>query len=613
MKSLAPIAALFASWLLYTAYSLPHLFLGPIGTHGWRQAIATSVARVYAQGQPFLYPRAEGCGNEPGIFMGMEFPLYAWLMGKLGGERGIDFVGRVMGILSALAQMLGIVGIVRHLFQRWAEPYRTLTALAAGCFIAFSPLYRFYGISFVPDVHAHALTLLAIGLMTGAIIPRDRPLPLTWPRFAVAAALIVIGCLTKLIAGPHCVLAGLVLLERARPTEDLRGFFRPKPIVMGALLVLAVGLSAYLWYVRWNRVLKGGGCELVWLPEKPDETWKTMTYTDPEWIFRMKKWGREDLLGAVWPLCILGIPLAITAGVRGLVFWLWTLTCAAGYIQLGWHTKQHDYDFLLVLPFFAIGFGTCVGLAARLVGWLASLKKIELPAKARPYAVPGLLAVILLPLSPYAHRQSRRHFYEQSGETETAAAIDKVLPAGEPIHYFGGKNDPRVPYFASRHAWGTELWFYCQQKDVKYDCALMVDTKENLAPCLERGPSVAWADRSLVCGITHPEAPLAAPRLLETIARSIHHPKDVAIPGVGRFLGSDEISREGRRFVDLYFVPETNAPPLDLTLAGKHLDLRPAPAKWLKGTIMVARAEVAGDGSLALEAGGANVPVEFSR
>jgi hypothetical protein len=122
---------------------------------------------MFAAGTPFLYPRAEGCGAEPGVYMGSEFPLYAWTMGKLGGAGGVNLVGRLMGIASALLLMLSTFRIVRHLFKRWQEPYRSVAAAAAGTFFAVSPLFRFYGIGFVPDLEAHALALLGIAVFIG--------------------------------------------------------------------------------------------------------------------------------------------------------------------------------------------------------------------------------------------------------------------------------------------------------------------------------------------------------------------------------------------------------------------------------------------------------------
>jgi hypothetical protein len=612
VKVLRPLLPLAAAFGLYGVVSLPHLADGPIGTHGWRQAIATSVARLYAQGQPFLYPRAEGCGAEPGLFMGMEFPLYAYLMGKLGGASGINLAGRLLSLASALMLMLGIFGIARFLFERWREPLRSLCALGAAGFISVSPLFRFYGISFVPDVHAHAWVLFGIALLSGPIVPgSDEPRPVSRGRFLCAALLIALGCLTKLIALPHLALAGFVLLSRARSAPGARGLLGLRGLAHVGLLAGLVGIACFLWYVRWNRHLKSGGCDLVWLPDGPDDTWKTMTFTDPEWRFRMSKWGREDLLGSAWALCLAGIPLALFAGARGALFLVWALACGAGFVRLGWHTKQHDYDFLLVLPCFAIGFGVSLSLLGRALARVAVRARVSLFERRPAIAVAIAVAAGLIPLAPHAHRQSRRHFYTAPGETETQEALDKVLPANEPIHYFGGKNDPRIPYFAARRAWGTEPWLYCQQKEVKYDCVLAVDTKENLAPCLERGPSVAWADRSLVCGIRNPETPLSAPRLLDTLSKNIAFPALQDVPGVGRILGTDVATREGKRFVDLYVIPDRANPQTELLLDSRPIPLRPPPAKWLAGSIIVARAEL-GSGSsarLALRAGAQSVPL----
>jgi multisubunit Na+/H+ antiporter MnhG subunit len=599
-----PLGFVLAAFALFAAYSLPHVYDPPIGTHGWRQAIATSEARMYAAGTPFLYPRAEGCGAEPNVFMGSEFPLYAWTMGKLGGAVGVNFVGRLMGLLSALALMLASFVIVRFFFRRWKEPYRSVAAAAAGTFFAVSPLFRFYGISFVPDLEAHALTLVGVAVFIGPLAPAgdDEHRPLSLLRFLVGALLISLGCMTKLSAVPHLALAGVVLLDRARPREGLEGFKTLRPWLMAALLLAIVAVPVWAWYIHWVPVLKKGGCEMVWLPEKMDDTWKTMTFTDPEWRFRMAKWGREDLLGPAWIACLAGLPLLLSAGLRGGLLLLWSFGCMLGYVRLGWHTKQHDYDFLLALPAFAMGFGTSFGLLARLLAIPAEKLKI-LPRRLGKWVPFLALAIVVAVLSPGAHKQSRRHFYTGLDEVGLKDMVDKVLPRGEPIHYVGGRNDPRVPFFAARLAWGTELWQYCQKRDVKYDCLLATGTDGRLSPCVERLPAVAWQTVSLVCGITRPQDPIAPARVLETLKTSIRFPADLSFPGVGRLLGTDPVACGGmkvpcagnlerKEYLDVYFLAEANAPQVELLADGKSLALLPPPARWIAGTVMVARAEL---------------------
>ncbi|MGC4122748.1 MAG: hypothetical protein QM765_50885 [Myxococcales bacterium] len=622
-KSLLPLGFVLAAFALFAAYSLPHVYDPPIGTHGWRQAIATSEARMFASGTPFLYPRAEGCGDEPNVYMGSEFPLYAWTMGKLGGADGINFVGRVMGILSALLLMLSTFAIVRFLFRSWEEPYRSVAAAASATFFAVSPLFRFYGISFVPDLEAHALTLLGIAVFCGPEPAREEEhRPLSVARLLVGSLLICLGVMTKMIAVPHLALAGVVLLDRARAKEGLTGLRSLRPWLMAAVFGAIVLVPVWAWYFHWVPVLKLGGCELVWLPEKMDESWKTMTFTNPEWRFRMSKWGREDLLGPVWIACLAGLPLFLFAGFRGVLLLLWSIGCMLGYVRLGWHTLQHDYDFLLVLPAFAIGFGTSFGLLTRLLA-IPGEKLKGLPPLVGKWAPFAALAVLVAVLSPGAHKQSRRHFYTGIDEVGLKNMVDTVLPEGEPIHYAGGKNDPRVPYFAQRRAWGLDpFWLYCQNKpERKYDCMLVKDTAGKLSPCNERRPAVAWNPVSLICGIGSPQDPVVPPRVLETIKKKVRFPADQAFPGVGRFLGAQPMvcggidmpcagNMEQKQLVNLYFLPEVDAPPVELLADGKPIPMLPPPSKWMAGTVMVPQAELPSpDAKLELRVQGQSVPV----
>jgi hypothetical protein len=342
---------------------------------------------------------------------------------------------------------------------------------------------------------------------------------------------------------------------------------------------------------------------MVWLPEKLDDTWRSMTFTNPEWRFRMSKWGREDLLGPMWIACLAGLPLLLSAGLRGLLLLLWSVGCMLGFVRLGWHTLQHDYDFLLVLPAFAMGFGTSFGLLARLVA-IPGGKLERLPPWAGKWAPFAALAVLVAVLSPGAHKQSRRHFYTGLDEVGLKDMVDKVLPQGEPLHYDGGKNDPRIPFFSGRLSWGIERWQFCQNKpERKYDCMLVTGTAGRLSPCVEKRPSVAWQTVSLVCGIDRRAEPPAPARTLELLKTSLRFPADQHFPGAGRLLGTDPMAcgtmaipcagnLERKPYVNVYFLPEVDAPQVELLADGKPLPMLPPPAKWMAGTLMVAQAEL---------------------
>lgn len=601
--SRAGLLVVFGAFAHYAWVSLPELCLPTIGTHAWRQAIAASSARLYAAGQPFLYPRVEACGAEPGLYMASEFPLYAWLMGKLGGYEGVSCAGRAIGLVCTLGLMLAIHTLVRWLLRSWPELARSGGAAAAAALIAVSPLYRFYGIGFLPDVPAHALSLLGAALIAGPLLltSRDPQRPLSIGRFVLAVLLVTLGLLTKLIAAPHLALIGLVLLARAAPRPGLAGLLSRRSLAMGALLVTVAGLAIYLWYVRWNAVLRNGGCDMVWLPSNPDPRWFNQTLADAGWRAQVGRWMKEELLGPVWPLAIAGLPLLLLGGWRGGAFLIWAAGCAFSYARLGWHSRQHNYDLLLLLPVAACAAGMVFALAIRLIELAVS--RFTVPARAGAVALVLALGVGVALLSPIADARSAQHWQSPEGELETRRALDKVLPAGEPIHYFGSVHDPKLAFLAARPARGSEPWLYCQRKQVRYDCVLASDTRGRLAPCIERGPAVAWANRSLVCGITTPDLPLVPDRILETIARSISHPQRKSIPGAGTLLGVDRVDA---RTVDLYFLPATQGPAVSLRSEGGTLPLRPAPESWLPGTVMVARATVSEDvQTLTLEAEGA--------
>ncbi|MGI5861691.1 MAG: ArnT family glycosyltransferase [Myxococcales bacterium] len=599
-----PAIVLTFAVLLFVGFSLPHLFDPPIGTHSWRQAIATSMARLYSEGQPFHLPRAENCGAEPDVFMGSEFPLYAWLLGRFGSGAGIHLAGRVMGLLSVAAWGFSLFAIARYLLRRVPEPARSAGAAAAGCFVVASPLFRFYGISFMPDLEAHALALLGIAVWLGPLREREAaPAALSPARFFAGAALVSLGCMTKLIALPHLALAGLVLLDRSRSREGVSGFKSPRPWLFGALLLVLVAVPIWLWYVRWVPALKASDCDVVWLPKEMDDNWLTATLKNSEWRSRLWEWGALGTLGPLWIACLAGLPLAAMAGWRGLIFGVWLVGAAGSFVRLGWHSKQHDYDLLLLLPMMAVGFGLAYCGAVRAGARALSRLSGRVPLRARQAAPYAVLAAVVLVFGALAHGKSRRHFEAALGEVELETALDKVLPEDEPIHYFGNRHDPRTAYFAHRKARATEPWLYCQKKRVRYDCALAPETNARLAPCNERPPAVVWPERSLVCGIMRPDEPIAPQRVVARILERVEHRVDRPLPGAGRVLGLDVAgcgrsldfvcagNLPERTYFDVYVLADGPASGIELLVDGKPLDYQPKAERWIAGSVMVIRAE----------------------
>lgn len=594
-----PFALLAAAWLCFAAVNAPRLFDPPSGEGALRQVIAATEARLYAEGQPFLYPRAESCGTERDRFIPAGFPLYAWALGRAGGA-WTNLAGRLAGLASTLLLMFSAFAIARNLLRGWDEPYRSSAGLGAAALFALSPMQHFYGLSTLPDGAAHALCLFGAALLSGPLFPREAPPgPLSLPRALAASALLALGCLTRPAAVPHLALAGALLVDRSRDREGLPGLGAARALLYAALAAGAVGISVYLWYGRWVPALEAGGCPIQGLPERLDDLWQAPVLADPEWHRAMAYWSGQYLLGPVWPLCALGFGLLFLGGLRGILLAVWTLACAASLSRLGWLASERSHELLLMLPPSAMALGVAVGLITWIAGWLRRQLPERLHRRARALAATAAAVGFGL-LCLGATRAARPLFALAPGEVELERALDRVLPREEPVHTFEPPGDPRTAYYARRRTLATEPRLFCQRRQVQYGCALALRT-DGAAPCAEHSPTVVWARRSLTCLPERGGAPVPA-RVLNTVARAIRWPEDQRVPGLGQLLGSDlaecggripcppEVG--GRAFLDLYVIAAPQRAKVELLADGAPLLLEPAPETWIAGALTVARARL---------------------
>ncbi len=569
----------------------------PSGEGAARQVIAATEARLYAEGQPFLYPRAESCGAEPSRFIPGGFPLYAWALSRAGGP-WVNLAGHLLGLASTLLLMFSVFAIARNLLRGWDEPYRSSAGLGAAALFALSPMQHFYGLSTLPDSAAHALCLFGAALLSGPLIYREAPPgPLRLPRALAAGALLSLGCLTRPAAMPHLALAGALLYDRSRDCEGLRGRGAARALFYAALAVGAVGVSTFLWYEQWVPALQAGGCQVLGLPEHLDELWQAPTALgDPEWHRTMAYWTARFLLGPIWPLCLLGVGLFFFGGLRGVLMALWTFLCALSVSRLGWHASERSHELLLMLPPLAMALGVAVGLVTWIAGWLRRQLPERLHRRARALAATAsAVAFGLLTLS--GNRAARPLSAVAFDDVELERALDRVLPRGEPIHTFEPAGDPRTAYYARRRAAATEPRVFCQRRQAPYDCALALRSSAQAPFCADRPPTVVWARRSLTCGAASVPA-----RILETVARSIRWPADQRIAGLGHLLGSDLTFCGGRfpctpevgpqPFLDLYVVAAPQRAKVELLADGAALPLEPPPETWIAGALTVARARL---------------------
>lgn len=130
----------------------------PMGVHIWRQADCLSMAQLYQQGSSFLEPEMHlqfadeySSGKSAG-----EFPIMYYMVGKYWSVFGFSYLSYRLGMLGLLIISLYVLFLTLHNAFK-----STFWALIPTILVYSSPVFAFYGVSFLTDVPAFCLNILA--------------------------------------------------------------------------------------------------------------------------------------------------------------------------------------------------------------------------------------------------------------------------------------------------------------------------------------------------------------------------------------------------------------------------------------------------------------------
>lgn len=136
---------------------------GPLNAHLWRQTDCLSLSRNYAAGADFFSPEMDaqlGDNYTSGKTAG-EFPILYFIVGKiwsLGGESYFSY--RLLYLLILFAGVFSFYKSLSLLFKD------NFWAITVALLLLTSPVYVFYGISFLTDAPAFSFVLIALFFTT---------------------------------------------------------------------------------------------------------------------------------------------------------------------------------------------------------------------------------------------------------------------------------------------------------------------------------------------------------------------------------------------------------------------------------------------------------------
>jgi hypothetical protein len=212
----------------------------PLNLHLWRQTDCLSLTRNYAQGAAFLEPEMDvllAADWESGKTAG-EFPILYFIVGKIWSVFGESvLVFRVFYLLIMIAGISAFYATLRSL------KLDGFWSVSLALLLYTSPLYIFYGVSFLTDVPAFNLILIALYfLVRYMLLNRRQAFWLSMVFFALAG-LIKISSLILFV----CILA-LFLIQVLKLFGSINAtIFKSKKLALSGFLVVLIAIVS--WYV----------------------------------------------------------------------------------------------------------------------------------------------------------------------------------------------------------------------------------------------------------------------------------------------------------------------------------------------------------------------------
>lgn len=221
---------------------------GPLSMHLWRQADCLSLTSNYANGANLLEPEIHFQGSDwfsSGKSAG-EFPALYYIVGKIWSLTGESYLAyRLCYLLILFAGSFALFKSLLFIFNDgfWA--------IFIPLLLFTSPVYTFYGISFLTDVPAFSFVLIALYFL----LQYHRKNSSTW--FYLSMAFFAFAGLVKISSMIAFVfMFFMLILEFFKiKTLDKKFFFRIKTYeLLSFFSVILIVLSWYIYGYYYNGV-----------------------------------------------------------------------------------------------------------------------------------------------------------------------------------------------------------------------------------------------------------------------------------------------------------------------------------------------------------------------
>ena len=222
---------------------------GPLNTHIWRQSDCLSITSNYAKGASFLDPQLHtlSADNYSSGKSAGEFPILYFTIGQLWKITGESFFVYRLVYLSILITSLILCFKALHLMLK-----NTVWSIVLTLLLYTSPVFVFYGVSFLTDAPAFSFVIIALYFFTlYAIDKKHRNFFISMLFFALAG-LIKISSLIAFI-----FLAGVFFIERIRKIQTLGSrklFIGSKTEWIGLISVFVVIVLWYAYAFNYNQL-----------------------------------------------------------------------------------------------------------------------------------------------------------------------------------------------------------------------------------------------------------------------------------------------------------------------------------------------------------------------
>jgi len=231
-----------------TYYTIPVLNSGPLSHHIWRQTDCLSLTKNYYEGAKFFEPELH-CLLADNYTTGktaFEFPVLYYTVSQIWKIFGVSYLS--FRILYLLIVFTGLFAFYKTLNILLEDSFWSITLTLL---LFTSPVYAFYGISFIADAQAFSLILIALYLFVMYAIKQRLFLFYISMLFFALAGLIKVS---SLIAFIFLLCIFFLELFPVKTLVKRKLFIRPHIEWTGFVIVLLIVFSWYLYANYYNSI-----------------------------------------------------------------------------------------------------------------------------------------------------------------------------------------------------------------------------------------------------------------------------------------------------------------------------------------------------------------------